>query len=312
MRHWRVGTLTMGLLLVAAGAGLLLDRFYHLAVVDFSLKWWPLLFIFLGAEVLWQNQIKRDENSKIRYDIFSIVIILFIVFSGLGLQALSQTGLIERARTSILSQMFAFENSAEIPLEPGIQKIVLTTKGNPVVIRTTPGSSIVVNSSLQVRAQSQHEAAAAADQSNRLSGQQIADVEYITLQANRGSEQIINCSYTLIIPQQVDIEIDAGDSSLDINISSLQHNWQINGSGLCTMQLPGRANATIDAWLNRESSPQGNLTWNKSEPDHEVSEPNDNPATVGPSMVHAQSKLGNGSNQINILGMQELTINYLP
>jgi hypothetical protein len=302
----------MGLLLVATGAGLLLDRFYHPAAVDISLKWWPLLFIFLGLEVLWQNKIKKDENSKIKYDIFSIIIILLIVTSGLGLQAFSQIGLVEQARASILSRVFAFEDSTEIPLETGIQKIILTTGDSPVVIHTTQGNSIIINSTLQARAGSQAEAEATAAQFKRISSQRSADVDYITLHNDHGMSGIVNTSYTLVIPEQVDVEIDAGDSSLDLNIASLQHDWEIKGTGECNVQLPEQGDATINAWMENENGLYGNLTWNKSETRSDVKKADDNPETVSPNMVQAQCKLGNGTHKINILGMHELTLNSLP
>ncbi len=312
MRQWRVGTLSMGLLLVFTGVGLLLGQFNKMAVVDLSLKWWPLLFILLGMEVLLQNQFKKDENSKIKYDIFSIIIILGIVLSGLSLQTLSQVGLVERARYSISSQVFEIQDSTEIPLEAGIQKIVLATGGNQVNIHSSQGNSILANSNLQIRAQSKQEAQGTDDQSQKISQQRVANTLYIDLQSNHGSNQIVDCRYALIIPEQINVEIGGADSFLNINLDSIQNDWEINGSGVCAIKLPTGADLMVNAWLNNEVPLHGNLVWNKSKLGLNANKQIDNPESVGESQVQAQSKLGNGSHKMNILGMNELTINYLP
>ena len=78
MRQWRVGTVSMGLRLLFSGIGLLYAQFNQLTVAHVSLTWWPVLFVVLGIEVLVQNYLNRKQESKIKYDIFSIFIILLI------------------------------------------------------------------------------------------------------------------------------------------------------------------------------------------------------------------------------------------
>lgn len=312
MRQWRVGTLSMGLLLVLTGAGLLLAQFNQLAVVDLSLKWWPLLFILLGIEVLLQNQLKKDENSKIKYDIFSIVVILLIVMTGLGLQTFSQLGLVERARLEISSHSFAVQNTVDIPLEAGIEKIILAVGHNNVDIHSSQGNSIIANSNLQVRAQTQLEAEDRTGQYQKISQLRVGNTLYIELQPNHVSDSIVNSSYSLIIPEQVSIEIDGADNSLTINLASIQNNWEINGSGDCTIQLPGDADLTVNAWLNNEAALHGNLAWNKSKLGLDANKQTDDHQSASENKIQAQSRLGNGSHKMNILGMRELTINSLP
>jgi len=311
MRQWRVGTLSMGLLLVFTGVGLLLGQFNKMAVVDLSLKWWPLLFILLGIEVLLQNHFNKDENRKIKYDIFSIIIILLIVLTGLGLQTFSQLGLVERARTEISSHSFAVQNTVDIPLEAGIEKIVLAAGHNQIDIHSSTGNSIIANSNLQVRAQSQLEAQESARPYQQISQLRVANTLYIELQPNHTSGSVVNSDFSLIIPEQVSVEIDGADNSLNINLASIQNDWEINGSGACNIQLPGAADLTVNAWLNNEKAIQGNLAWNKTKLGPDANKQPDNPEARD-NQVQAQSRLGNGSHKMNILGMKELTINSLP
>jgi len=310
MRQWRVGTLSMGLLLVFTGTGLLFAQFNKLAVVDFSLRWWPIIFILLGLEVLALNYFNKGENSKIKYDVFSIIITLLIVLTGLGLQSMSQLGLVAKAQTMISSQVFTIQNSAEIAMEPGIKKIVLESSGNQVNLRSSQGNTILANSDLQIRAQSRLEAQGTASQNNKISQQKSGDTLYLVLQRNHG-DPILNCSYSLVLPENVAVEVDSAGNPLNINLTSIKNDWEITGSGSCSIKLPAGADLTINALVDKEEELQGNLAWTKTKIGTAVN-PEGHPNSVNKGQIQALSKLGNGTHKMNIIGMNELTVNYLP
>lgn len=307
MRQWRVGTLSMGLLLVLTGLGLLVGQFYKLEVIDLSLKWWPVIFILLGIEVLAQNLFKKDENSRLQYDIFSIIIILFIVTAGLGLQTFSQLGLMEKARTAIAAQVFTLQDSHEIQLENGIQKIVLSTRGNAVDIHSSRESSITANTLLHIRARSKAEAEETAAQHPGISQQRVGDALYIQLESDRGLQSIADRSYTLIIPEQVGVEIDDADGTLNIELNSVQKDWQISGSGTCSINLPADTDLTVTALVN-ENALHGNLAWNQSSKGIDSGTAAEN----SDNQVQAVATLGDGTHKLNILGINDLTVNSLP
>ena len=88
MRTWRVGTLTMGFTLLFMGLGLLYAQINEKVVLDLVAKWWPLIFILLGAEVLWQSWQAKKSESKIAYDILGVFIIMILLCFGLTMQPL--------------------------------------------------------------------------------------------------------------------------------------------------------------------------------------------------------------------------------
>lgn len=310
MRQWRVGTLSMGLLLVFAGLGLLLSQFNKIAVLDLSLKWWPIIFILLGIEILTLDFFNKGENNRVKYDVFSIFITLLIVLTGLGLQTMAQLGLVAKAQTVISSQIFTIQDTTEITVEPGIKKIILKTSGNQVSLRNSPNSVILAQSDFQVRAQSRIDAQGTAGQYSKISEQRSGDTLYLILQRDQGSDPIICSSYSLVLPENAAVEVEGAGGSLNINLAAIKSDWVISGSGFCSIKVPAGSDLTINSLLNREEALHSNLTWTKSKigtANNSEADPN----SINTEQVQAQSKLGNGSHKINILDVDDLTVNSL-
>ena len=80
MRQFRVGTFSMGILLIAAGVLLLLGRFTGIPSIKLILDFWPVILIILGIEILIYIFISKEDQPKIKYDGLSIFIILLLIF----------------------------------------------------------------------------------------------------------------------------------------------------------------------------------------------------------------------------------------
>ncbi|HHT47522.1 MAG TPA: hypothetical protein GX004_09625 [Firmicutes bacterium] len=96
MRKWRVGTLSLGILMIVLGVVMLTAQFKQVTILDTLLTWWPLILVLIGVEILVQVYTAREEQSKIKYDALSILIIFIMVFFSIGMYALTSTGVIER------------------------------------------------------------------------------------------------------------------------------------------------------------------------------------------------------------------------
>ncbi len=78
MRGRRIGTLSLGIGLVGAGILFLVWIFMPSVVnIWFCLKFWPVLLILMGAEVLWGYATAREE--RLRYDGWGIVLLCFLL-----------------------------------------------------------------------------------------------------------------------------------------------------------------------------------------------------------------------------------------
>lgn len=76
MRTRRVGTLTLGLTLITFGILFLFRIFSIFVDYTFILKLWPIVFIFLGMEII--VSYFREKNERFTYDFASIGIIFFL------------------------------------------------------------------------------------------------------------------------------------------------------------------------------------------------------------------------------------------
>ena len=68
MRKWRVGTVSMGLMLVATGILLLMSELQGYNGAMMILRWWPAILIILGVEVLAYIFLSRDDQPKVKFD----------------------------------------------------------------------------------------------------------------------------------------------------------------------------------------------------------------------------------------------------
>lgn len=92
MRQWRVGTLTLGLMLIILGSAFFIARTSGAVTIAQVLSWWPLVIILLGVELLLSGVIVKGEDSKIRFDGFSIFAIILIILYCTGAFTVTKIG----------------------------------------------------------------------------------------------------------------------------------------------------------------------------------------------------------------------------
>lgn len=305
MRQWRVGSLSMGLLLIGSGIGLLYAQVNRLAVMDLAVKWWPVLFILLGIEILLQTYLNKNEDIKIKYDIFSMFMVLIIIFTGVAIYSAGETGLINRARTELNSRNYALQHTAEIPVEKEISRVVLETGGYPLKINTTSSPSIVVHSALQVRAQSRQEANEKTKGNDVILQKHSGDTLYLSIKnpGNRWLEGI-----TVLLPSHLNYDLSLQDGSLDLNLAAVKGNWNLQGPGSILVKVGTNADLTVNLMGNTDSI-RGNLNWTKTSPaPPAVSDDGEEPEKP----MQAKSILGKGTYKLNIINADDLDINQLP
>jgi len=74
----RVGTLTLGVSLITFGILFLLRLFVSSLSYAFIFKLWPIIFIFLGLEILIANHIQK--KNKLVYDKASVALTVILTF----------------------------------------------------------------------------------------------------------------------------------------------------------------------------------------------------------------------------------------
>ena len=79
----RVGTITLGGMLVTFGILFLLRIFLVDMTFEIIFKLWPIIFIFLGIEILIANF--RQKEEKLIYDKTAFALIIILSFFAMGM-----------------------------------------------------------------------------------------------------------------------------------------------------------------------------------------------------------------------------------
>ncbi|MGB4439968.1 MAG: hypothetical protein WBJ13_12275, partial [Sedimentibacter sp.] len=69
MKIKRVGTISMGIVLVVSGTILFMSQVNQSSAINMVSKIWPLILILLCLEILWFRYSSKDENIVIKYDV---------------------------------------------------------------------------------------------------------------------------------------------------------------------------------------------------------------------------------------------------
>lgn len=90
MQSRRVGTLTLGILLIVLGIIYFLITVFNIPLEKKILEFWPLILVSLGTEVLVLNNIALKKDMTLKYDFISFMLIIIMLFFSFGAYALSK------------------------------------------------------------------------------------------------------------------------------------------------------------------------------------------------------------------------------
>lgn len=84
MHERRVGTLTLGLLLLLTGVLYLAANVFNIPIDAEIIEFWPLVLISLGIEVLYYNHVCGKQNTTIKFSGLSLFLIIIVLFFSFG------------------------------------------------------------------------------------------------------------------------------------------------------------------------------------------------------------------------------------
>lgn len=76
---YRVGTVSMGIMLVLTGIIMLVSQWAGFEFVSYIFKLWPITLVVMGGEILYYSYQIKDDKSKIQYDFWSIIMLFMMV-----------------------------------------------------------------------------------------------------------------------------------------------------------------------------------------------------------------------------------------
>ncbi len=110
MRNKRVGTISMGIVLIFFGILILISQINNLSAVDMFIKFWPGILILLGVEILYYVYSNKSEETKIKYDGFSIFIVTTILIINMFIYGLMETGVMDLIKLKVSQEIYYHEN----------------------------------------------------------------------------------------------------------------------------------------------------------------------------------------------------------
>lgn len=294
MRRFRVGTLSMGLVLIVFGVLLLLAQFNGVSALNFALKWWPLIFILLGVEVLWHVYSSKEETPKVKYDVFSMIMIFLIVLCGLGIWSLTEIGIVPQLSKMVSAQRYQLKTQfTEIALENSVKKIFIEAPGCEVRVHAGGGNSIAATATADLTADSQ-ETAEQLLAASEINSRRLGDTIYISfdfpLPGGDFGYQARIIKYDLVIPGDRAVEINEA-RSLVVHADQLKNNWVVDGTDI-EIRVPGSADLKIEGLVDEEDYLLGNVDWKITRPSTELG---------GPYKTRGELVLGTGRYKLSII-----------
>lgn len=305
MRRWRVGTMTLGIMLISLGIIMLSAQLKQLAILNVFITWWPIILVLLGGEILWYTYSSKEPEPKVKYDVFSMFMVFVLAFCSIGMYAVTSTGIMHKAAEAISSHYITVEIPRQsVATGAEVEQIVVRAPSEKVRIESTDSQEAVLLGSATVRATGREQAQELAA-GVRLVGHVEGDVLLLSImptpRASNMRQGALDQEFTLILPKGKDVKIE-GDNYYDMSIASsvLNDLWMVSGRGNLIMNVDRDADLTIEANVDRSDHLAGNIEWNiDSRGEGEMHR----------SRVTGTLTLGQGQHRILIVEADRVTVN---
>ncbi len=211
MRRWRMGTLTLGVLLIALGCGFIFNKLGIINSIVQVLSWWPLAIILLGIEVLFGGFLFIDERCKLKFDGFSVLAILLTLFICASSFLVSSLPIgsfnfgFPNSNT-FYSDNSSFNKSLTVNAS-GKESLVINNSLGNVQLQKSLENNIEIEAAIKIAYNDYEYAKSAADNIIK-----VTEGNIINLSSDRGQFQnnkinIQSIDYTIKVPEKLNVEV---------------------------------------------------------------------------------------------------------
>lgn len=268
MRRWRVGTLTMGLVLIGFGVLLLIGRIQGISTIDLIYKWWPIVLIMLGIETLVFVYSAKDGENRVRFDGFSIfLIIVLIIFTlgGYGIKLVFNNADFSFNHNNVFRN-YKYETQLKKKISvttDGLKKLQLTNSMGRIDVGKGTGADIEIEANITIQNNDEAFAKTLFDKAVEIS--KGSDIKINTTKYNR-DDRIKNIYIDYVVKVPNGIEVDVDNSFGNISVREISSNVNIeNSNGRTTAGLIGGNLTVKNSFGDIEvTGVEGNATINNS------------------------------------------------
>ncbi len=303
MRQWRVGTFSMGLVLVATGIILLVRQFNQFSIIRSILNWWPTILIVLGLEILIYLKFAKSDQLVIKYDFMSIIFIAFLGLFTLGFYGLTATGILDYFSERFLVQSYTLplkETRLAVPQE--IDKIKVINVRENLKLLTGDSDEIMAFGYMSINAPSGEEAEQILPDNipkTHITGKTLF------LDFNDGFISLNHSDYpyTLVVPKDLPLEFEGSNyARLKVELDGLENNWLIDSKGPVDVLLLNNENLEISTLVPQAAYLEGTIEWQEQGVSEKDLGNNDK------GYYKNISKLGEGKHKLKIISDSRVKI----
>lgn len=273
MRQWRVGTLTMGILLITAGIVSMLSQFKGISILASIIKWWPVVLILLGLEIIIFNVFLKEDKARVKFDGFSIFIILLILLFASGASVFQ--GFI---KGNFPKGYFYFSNNSKYRTElnksltidtEGKNNLIVSNNLGNIHIEKSTGNSVEVEAKITVMNNDEEYAKSLQDSIIKVEkSSSIKIFAESNSSLNAGNRiQNITVNYLIKVPQNLNIEVE--NKFGKVEVSDVKGDAKISNSNgdIIVSRITGSLNTEVRFGKTNVNSVAGDVKIDASNGD---------------------------------------------
>lgn len=235
MRKWRVGTVSMGIILIATGLLLLISELNGINGARIILRWWPVILIILGIEVLAYLGLSKssgEEQPKLKFDGLSIFLTIFIVLFSSGAYAASS--FLNSGFSSILLNEYGlYEHETVLNKNydikaAGVGKLQISNTQGEILVEKTTGDKILIDAAITIKSNGNEDTEKLAQSLIEITEGETLKVNTRTVGALQGNNHYqVTVDYVIKVPKELSYTVN--NSYGQITMKDLTGNADVQG-----------------------------------------------------------------------------------
>lgn len=233
----------MGLMLIALGVIMLVSQIMEVSFIEHIIKWWPIVLILIGLEILIYVFLSKQEAPKVKFDVFSIIIISIFMMASVGVYAV--TGLMASgdAIISIGSGFDSYKNESKytktFEIDDSCSNLIIdNTMGNVSIIKGDK-EMIEVEANITIKNNDEEYASEIVDSLVTITKEKDIKIKSNSREySNKGKIGSIRIDYSVKVPDFVNVEVE--NKFGDVFLTDLAMSAKVNNkNGKITVESLG-------------------------------------------------------------------------
>lgn len=250
MKTWRVGTISMGLLLIFLGVFLVLAQWFEWKAAYAMSGWWPLILVVLGIEIIVYLSRSKQEHPTVKYDLFSIFFIGFIGLVAIGFASFQAAGLLDKFHDWANVEVQTFDlPTVDMALDKNIKRVVVDAGVIPLTIETGTANEFSVFGTYQTAVL--HGKAPIEKTEDFLFAERNGDTLFVVLKPMPEAWQPFDSQRiwkaTMIVPDNVQLDIKTDGEPIEVHARTMNNDWTIENASEVNVKLAGDLDVQIHA-----------------------------------------------------------------